>query len=627
MWTNKLSLPLLLHALFFVSVSLCISPDAAVLLAFKASSDPSNSLSSWADSSDPCSNRWLGVTCNPDTHRVTRLVLENLNLTGSAHSLSQLVQLRYISLNHNHLSSSLDFSPWISIKHIYLSHNHFSGQLPSGISRLRRLRRLDVSYNYFSGKIPMTDLSQLPHLLTLRLESNSFEGELGRSILTSYSYPLSDFKVSSNNLSGKIPAWLWTFPATSFAGNNLLCGKPLPSDCPNPTAHNSSSQPNNPNQNRKKPTKSLILTIIGVIAAVVLVPLAVTVTCFWYGKRGRGGGRGSHPNGPRGGAREDGGAMVVFEGCKGIGEVEDLLKASAEMLGKGSVGSTYKVVMDGGDAVVVKRVRDRRFGNEVEWWLRGVGVIRHPNVVSLRAYNLSHDELLLVYDYFPIGSLYNLLHGNRGPGRTPLEWSTRLKLASGAAKGLFFVHDQTKAKLFHGNLTSSNILVDHSGNACISEIGLHQLLRASFSSPTPYTAPELTTTNTTKPRKLTNKCDVYSFGVVLLEILTGKPAAMEGETSLVKWVQSVAREEWTWEVLDIELLRDREMEEEIMTLLQVALLCLAPSPKDRPTMSMIHTMIEDIRSKGAVRMKSILDHLSSSDGSSPSHSETSSKFL
>ncbi|KAA8525158.1 hypothetical protein F0562_006978 [Nyssa sinensis] len=215
--------------------------------------------------------------------------------------------------------------------------------------------------------------------------------------------------------------------------------------------------------------------------------------------------------------------MVRFEGCKGFTKVDDLLKASAEMLGKGSVGTTYKVVMEDDDHVmVVKRVRERRKGKEIDGFLRQIGGLRHPNIVSLRAYHSSKDELLLVYDFLPNGSLHSLLHGNRGPGRTPLDWTTRVKLASGSAKGLAFLHSYNKSKLFHGHLTTSNIIIDHLGNACISDIGLHQLLPMPSSSNNAYKAPELILSNNNHHSKFLQKCDVYSFGVVLLEILTGK---------------------------------------------------------------------------------------------------------
>ncbi|PQM38425.1 putative leucine-rich repeat receptor-like protein kinase [Prunus yedoensis var. nudiflora] len=119
---------------FFLSLS---NPETTALLAFKASTDPFNSLSSWLASPDPCSGSWLGVTCDPETRRVTRLVLENLNLTGTAEQLSQLDHLKVLSLNHNLLSTLLDFSSLPHLNHLYLSHNRFAGTLPAGISRLR----------------------------------------------------------------------------------------------------------------------------------------------------------------------------------------------------------------------------------------------------------------------------------------------------------------------------------------------------------------------------------------------------------------------------------------------------------------------------------------------------------
>lgn len=103
--------------------------------------------------------------------------------------------------------------------------------------------------------------------------------------------------------------------------------------------------------------------------------------------------------------------MVVFEGCKGLDKVGDLLKASAELLGNGCMGSSYKVVMDGGDVVVAKMVRGRTKKKEVDDWLRLIGGMRHSNMVSLRTYHHSNHQLLLVYDFLPNGSLHSLLHG------------------------------------------------------------------------------------------------------------------------------------------------------------------------------------------------------------------------
>ncbi|KAK8602463.1 hypothetical protein V6N13_057908 [Hibiscus sabdariffa] len=607
--------------------------DYNALLSFKDSVfDPSNSLSSWVNSSNPCSDSWYGVKCNPSTHRVTRLVLENLNLSGSTHSLRHLSQLRLLSLKNNRFfsSSRVKLSSWRYLRHLYLRGNLFSGAFPTGISSLHRLHRLDLSHNDFHGEIPMAELTQLPYLLTLRLESNSFTGTLNS--IPSFS-SISDFNVSDNNLSGEIPSWMSRFPISSFQGNKALCGHPLPSDCYNRTALPASIRQKIRHPDTKRLSNTVILMIIAVDAvAVMTAVVSVAWCCYKYKcfsqneametKSGTNS-KSSRPNSIE--AEE----LVVLEGCKGFRKVGDLLKSSAELLGKGSVGTTYKVVTDGGDVVVVKRVRQRRRRRDVDGWLRIIGGLRHANIVSLIAYYNSKEELLLVYDFLPNGSLHSLLHGNRGPGRTPLSWGTRLKLASEAAKGLAFIHGNKKAKIFHGHLTSSNILVNRQGDACISDPGLHQVLYSPSSSNDDYKAPELKLNNgpddTTGLKKYTQKCDIYSFGVILLEMLSGKTASgdEDGGMSLVKWVQSVGKEEWAWEVFDFEMLGDKVMENEMVGLMQVALLCVATLARDRAKMSVVHGMIEDIRGKsgrsGGNGMVSILDDFSSD--SSPSQSD------
>ncbi|XP_050220262.1 probable leucine-rich repeat receptor-like protein kinase At1g68400 [Mercurialis annua] len=622
------------------------SSDQTALLSFKNSlSESSQTLSSWVNSSHPCLDSWYGVTCNPSTQRVTRLVLENLNLSGSVHTLSELTQLRLLSLKHNKLVTnsftSLNLSAWPNIKHLYLSYNRLSGGFPSGISSLKRLHRIDLSYNEFSGHIPLSEVASLPRLLTLKLEGNAFDGSIDSGDLSSFS--VVEFNVSDNHLTGKIPAWLSHFPASSFSGNGELCGEPLPRECYN--KNNQSVHMPVKSRVEKKVSSWVVVMIVGIdTAAIVAAILTITCCCYYRKRKNSSGARGDvtkrkggshHPK--IGGYYYGGGEavgseeMVVFEGCKGFSDVEDLLKSSAELLGKGSVGTTYKVEIDGGDMVVVKRVRERRRRRaEVGGWLRMIGGLRHSNIVSLRAYYNSKDELLMVCDFLANGSLHSLLHGNRGPGRTPLDWSTRLKLASGSAKGLAFFHGYNKAKLFHGNLTSSNILVDNCGNGCISDIGIHQILHSPPLSNIAYKAPELILNhnNIITYGRFTQQCDVYSFGVILLEILTGKTPSGEGETSLTKWVQKVPRDEWTWEVFDFELLRSKETEDEMVGLMQVALLCLAELPRDRPKMSMVHRMIEDIRNKGSAREAhssgSILNDLSSD--SSPSLSENAIDF-
>ena len=106
--------------------------------------------------------------------------------------------------------------------------------------------------------------------------------------------------------------------------------------------------------------------------------------------------------------------LVFFEGCSYNFDLEDLLRASAEVLGKGSCGTTYKAILEDGTTVVVKRLREVAMGKkEFEQQMEIVQRLdHHQNVIPLRAYYYSKDEKLMVYDYSTAGSFSKLLHGN-----------------------------------------------------------------------------------------------------------------------------------------------------------------------------------------------------------------------
>lgn len=202
--------------------------------------------------------------------------------------------------------------------------------------------------------------------------------------------------------------------------------------------------------------------------------------------------------------------------------------------------------------------------------------------------------------------VFLLLPGNRGPGRIPLDWTTRIHIAAGAARGLTFIHNSCKSlRLSHGNIKSTNILLDKTGNARVSDFGISVFSSPASAAARPngYHAPE-----SAGGRKPSQKADVYSFGVLLLELLTGKcpsiidngrlmgsGGAYTGSIDLPKWVQSVVREEWTAEVFDLELMRYKDIEEEMVSLLQIAMSCTSPSAEQRPKISQVLKMIEDIR--------------------------------
>ncbi|GFQ04697.1 probable inactive receptor kinase at4g23740 [Phtheirospermum japonicum] len=285
--------------------------------------------------------------------------------------------------------------------------------------------------------------------------------------------------------------------------------------------------------------------------------------------------------------------LVFIEDSYRTFDLEDMLKASAGVLGKGTFGTCYKATLENGITIVVKRLREvivtfEDFQHQMEV----IGRMRHGNVDKVRAYYYSKDEKLLVYDYHDQDSVSALLHGGKGTGRTPLHWGARLKIAVGAARGIAHIHLQNGQKFVHGNIKSSNIFVNRQKYGIVSDVGLAKVTSTVRRAPG-YFAPEVTNS-----RRVSQASDVYGFGVVLLELLSGKPSQItkdDGKViSLVDWVQSTIRNEWSAEVFDVELLRYGYLEETMIHLKQIAMDCVSPVPKRRPRMSQVVTILKDI---------------------------------
>lgn len=307
------------------------------------------------------------------------------------------------------------------------------------------LKKLWLSGNNFTGKLP-NSLPKLTHLIELHLENNQFSGEI-----PPISQPtLTSLNLSNNKLEGEIPSSLSKFNSTSFAGNPKLCGKQMGNVCDSSVEQTSESTPvsmgseTNNEQDNKKSSKVMVMVLI-LTVFIVLLFLASVVTARRreedFNVLGRenyhvdhhetvdvqvvasnrkntesarkssdSGRRGSH-NGSKSAASV--GDLVVVNDEKGVFGLPDLMKAAAEVLGNGGLGSAYKAVMSNGVAVVVKRMREmnRLATDGFDGEMRRIGRLRHRNVLTPLAYHYRKEEKLLVSEYVPKGSLLYVLHG------------------------------------------------------------------------------------------------------------------------------------------------------------------------------------------------------------------------
>ncbi|CAK8571014.1 unnamed protein product [Lathyrus sativus] len=641
--------------LLFLSIPLTssLSSDGLSLLALKAAIDvdPTGILNSWSDSvPTPCN--WEGVSCTTtnDQDRVTQLTLPSKSLSGYLPSeLGQLTELTSLILHNNNFTKTIPSSLFNTTNKLIvldLSHNSLSGPLPLSFTSLKSLIHCDLSSNFLNGSIPDT-LTELTALTgTLNLSFNSFSGGIPASL---GNLPVEvSLDLRDNNLTGEIPqvGSLLNQGPTAFSGNPGLCGFPLRDLClegekvpdrlpedpnPNPVA----IQTGLDQDQRQRSGLLVVVVVVLVSLGAVVVLMSVLVLRRKRLNEGEGDGgfekRKVESEVLSSGEAQKGRFVVLDEGF-GL-ELEDLLRASAYVVGKSRSGIVYKVVGVGkglvpaGTAVAVRRLSEGDDGGlrfkEFEYEVESIGRVRHPNVVPLRAYYYASDEKLLITDFIRNGSLHTVLHGGPSDSLPPLPWPARLKIAQGTARGLVYIHEFSGRKYVHGNIKSTKILLDDDLHPYISGFGLTRLgLGMSKSTTTTFThrrqnsnqsiipsamsskvaassknymAPELRMAGA----KFTQKCDVYSFGIVLLELLTGRLPDLGPENDqkeLESFVRKAFREEQPLsEIIDPALLPEVNAKKQVVAAFHVALNCTELDPELRPKMRTVSESLDHIK--------------------------------
>ncbi|KAK6152030.1 hypothetical protein DH2020_014665 [Rehmannia glutinosa] len=396
-----LLIPLLIFS-FYTPVSLSIGEDVH-LIEFKESLKVSSALdSSWISGTNPCDRKkaWQGVDCSDTGFKtVSALLLMNLGLSGAAgdidiDALSNLENLRFLSLENNTLSGPMpEFNRLSSLKSLFLSGNQLSGEIPPDyFNNMGSLKKLQLARNKFSGKIP-DSLLKLGNIMEIQLQQNEFSGPVPSFEQKS----LQTIDLSYNKLQGEIPQSMSRFPARAFEGNPDVCGSVVSKACAKKEGDNFSVfeegefRRGRPVHMPSSARRSMSSSRRG--------GNSFNDTGSQSSKRGAQGGKSAND-------------LVVINEEKGVFGLPDLMKAAAEVLGSGGLGSAYKAVMANGVSVVVKRMRDMNKLNKdaFEAEIRRLGRIRHRNILPPLAYHYRKEEKLLVTEFIPKGSLLFLLH-------------------------------------------------------------------------------------------------------------------------------------------------------------------------------------------------------------------------
>ncbi|XP_023544523.1 receptor protein kinase-like protein ZAR1 [Cucurbita pepo subsp. pepo] len=576
------------------------------------------------------------------------LFLYSNNLSGSfPPSICNIPRLQNLDLSNNSLAGPIpdELKNCKQLQHLILARNQFDGEIPSGMwSRMDNLLQLDLSSNDFSGSIP-EDLGELKTLTgTLNLSFNHLSGKIPKTL---GDLPVTvSFDLRSNNLSGSIPQ-TGSFAnqgPTAFLNNPDLCGFPLQKSCGNSERGSPGNTDSKPSYiaPRKGLSAGLIILISAADAAGVAFIGLIIVYIYWRrkddsngcsctAKRKFGGNQKDFcgfpcmngqdkneesemeepENSDR--SKEEGGLVAIDKGF--TFELDELLRASAYVLGKSGLGIVYKVVLGNGIPVAVRRVgeggeqRYKEFVAEVQ----AIGRVKHPNIVKLRAYYWAPDEKLLISDFISNGNLASALRGRNGQPSSVLSWSTRLRIAKGTARGLAYLHECSPRKFVHGDIKPSNILLDNDFQPHISDFGLNRLISITGNNPSSsggliggafsylksvqtertnnYCAPEARAPG----GRPTQKWDVYSFGVMVLELLTGKSPELSPNTStsleipdLVRWVRKGFEEAMPLsDLVDPALLQEVHAKKEVLAVFHVALACTESDPELRPRMKTV----------------------------------------
>ncbi|PON48399.1 Tyrosine-protein kinase [Parasponia andersonii] len=559
--------------------------------------------------------------------QLTDLYLNVNNLSGEIPpGFGNMPNLQVLQLCYNRLSGSipiqLRYLKRLSV--LALQYNELTGAIPASLGELKTLTRLDLSFNSLFGSVP-AKLADAPMLEVLDIRNNSLSGTLPQELkrldggfqyknnphLCGVGFPGLHGCTASDGWDPNMPE---PYQPSNLSGNSFPNSTRNSSTKVLPESANLDSNCSRSNCSKasKSPQIGVVLGVVGLFVAFIASGL---FSFSWYRHRKQKIGSAFDASDSRLSTdqakevyRKSASPLISLEYSNGwdpfakgssgfsqevlesfmfnLEEVERATQCFSELnlLGKSSFSAIYKGVLRDGSVVVVKCIAKTSCKSDEAEFLKGLKMLtslKHENLVKLRGFCCSRGrgECFLIYDFVPNGSLLRYLDIKEGTG-TALQWTTRVSIINGIAKGIAYLHGNKgkKSAMVHQNISAEKVLIDTNYKPMISNSGLHKLLADDIifsmlkaSAAMGYLAPEYTGTG-----RITAESDVYAFGMILFQTLTGKQKITQ--------LDRQGAESCRFEDFIDQNLVGKFSESEAAKLAEMALLCTHESPNHRPTM-------------------------------------------
>ncbi|KAG0541566.1 hypothetical protein BDA96_02G027700 [Sorghum bicolor] len=556
---------------------------------------------------------------------------------------------------------------------VHLAGNSLAGSVPAALLSVAGLRVLDLSRNNLTGPLPNVSVfisrgaGDAANASVFNVSGNSLFG-VAADAIGALTRRFQVVDVSSNYLDG---AWNGSDTGV-LATTNCFYGVPgqrSSADCeefyrkqgvklvdaPAPSPVPLPESPPSPEKKKQRISKNVFVGVLVAAGALLALFFIALLFCLFKRRsRGTRGTRGVEPNeeGTRSSRRRDSSVNPVMslppavspgadDGPKNASAVsseftyEQLVLATGgfgddKLIKHGHSGDIYHGVLEDGSRVIVKKVGAKgvnKQASELDFYAR----YSHERIVPLLAHLSNDDEEFLAYKYMPKGDLINALHKkpvDTADGLPSLDWITRLKIATGVAEAMCFLHDECSPPLVHRDIQSSSVLLDDKyevrlgsmSDICIQQSGGSQnvftrILRSSKSLDKHTSGPPATCSY-----------DVLCFGKVLLELVTGNfGISGSNDAASEEWLSNTLNHINNGDrasiagIMDPLLLVDEDHLEEVWAVAIIAKTCLSAKPSRRPTARYVLRALESplrVVRQGSSRSSSARQQLRSSSSRS-----------